>query len=76
VNHLNKKNEVFKKETIRIFQKAAVSAINLNTEGSYIKPLIRFLKKEKDGYGGCNHFRKPLIFVIIFSFLGMVNKNA
>jgi uncharacterized protein (DUF58 family) len=41
------KNEAFKKETVRIFQKAAVSAINLNTDGSYIKPLIRFFKERE-----------------------------
>jgi phosphoribosylaminoimidazole carboxylase (NCAIR synthetase) len=52
VNSFKQKNEAFKKETIRIFQKAAASAINLNAEGFYIKRLIRFLKKEKDGYDG------------------------
>jgi uncharacterized protein (DUF58 family) len=41
------KNEAFRKETVRIFQKAAVSAINLSTGGSYIKPLIRFFKERE-----------------------------
>ena len=41
------KSEAFKKETDRIFQKAEVGVINLNTNGSYIKPLIRFFKERE-----------------------------
>ncbi|GHT08874.1 hypothetical protein AGMMS49532_05170 [Endomicrobiia bacterium] len=71
------KNEDFKKETVRIFKKAAVSVINLNTGGSYVNPLIRFFKeRERRIRRECSHFRIPLIFMAIFSFFDMVSKNA
>ncbi|MDR3092866.1 MAG: DUF58 domain-containing protein [Endomicrobium sp.] len=42
-----RKSKSFKKKTDRIFQKAKVSVINLNTDGTYIKPLIRFFKERE-----------------------------
>jgi uncharacterized protein (DUF58 family) len=37
----------FKNRTDRVFKKAEVEVINLNTKDSYVKPLIRFFKERK-----------------------------
>jgi uncharacterized protein (DUF58 family) len=42
-----KKSETFENATAKIFQKAKVDVINLNTKESYIKPLIRFFKERE-----------------------------
>ncbi|MDR3253611.1 MAG: DUF58 domain-containing protein [Endomicrobium sp.] len=41
------KSDSFKEKTNKIFQKAKVGVINLNTSESYVKPLINFFKERE-----------------------------
>ncbi|MDR3256523.1 MAG: DUF58 domain-containing protein [Endomicrobium sp.] len=45
------KSKAFNEETDRIFKKAKVGVINLNTNESYVKPLIRFFKERERRIG-------------------------
>jgi uncharacterized protein (DUF58 family) len=44
-------NIAFDEETQRVFKQAAVGVINLNTDASYVKPLIRFFKESQRRIG-------------------------
>ncbi|MDR3071356.1 MAG: DUF58 domain-containing protein [Endomicrobium sp.] len=41
------RSEIFEKKTDQIFKKAKVSAINLSTDRSYVKPLAKFFKERE-----------------------------